>query len=175
MRFTIKRALGNTTQVGLVIVLAIVCVVILTVAFQEFVTSRNAFGIDFYVYWLGGRAIFLDGESPYSDEITRQAQLGILDRIAKPYENQHMYLNPPYGLIPYLPSFWLGYSWAYAFYLALNFVLLAFALRFAFPAAPIWILATVFIFYPVARGLIMGQLSLTIGILFLIVHGILTG
>jgi hypothetical protein len=175
MGFIKKRALGNTIQVSLVIILALICIVILTAAFQHFVTSRNAFGIDFYVYWLGGKALFLDGQSPYSDEITRQAQLGILDRLAKPYENQHMYLNPPYGLIPYFPSFWLEYSWAYAFYLALNFVLLAFALRFAFPSTPTWILATVFIFYPVARGLIMGQLSLTIGILFLIVHGILTG
>ena len=175
MSLITNKSLDNYFRVGLIIILALVCIVILTAAFHHFVTSRIAFGIDFYVYWLGGKALFLNQQSPYSSNVAQQAQLGIFGRISEPYQDQHMFLNPPYSLIPFLPSFWLDYTWAYAFFIALNFVLLAFALRFAFPTTPIWILASAFFFYPIVRSLIMGQLSLTIGILFLIAHGILIG
>ena len=68
-----------------------------------------------------GKALFLDEQSPYSSNVARQAQLGIFGQIAETYQDQHMFLNPPYSLIPFLPSFWLDYTWAYVFLYCLKF------------------------------------------------------
>lgn len=75
MSLITKRSLDNYNRVGLLIILALISVVTLTMAYKYFVTSRIAFGIDIYGYWLRGKALFLDQQRPYLGNV---AQLWML-------------------------------------------------------------------------------------------------
>jgi hypothetical protein len=150
-----------------------IVLVTLTIAIFFLVTSRSQFGIDFYVYWLAGKEMFIRGGNPYSEEVSREAQIGIIGRPAQPHEDHHSYLNPPFSLLAILPTVWMSYSWAFAFWISLNLVALLVISRLSFPQLPVWIPASLPFFYPVARAVVMGQFSLIIFILFLGIHGLI--
>jgi hypothetical protein len=145
----------------------------MTVALHTFVTSRVQFGIDFYVYWLAGEEMFLEGGNPYSEDVSLRAQLGILGRQVEPHEHQHPFLNPPYSLLAILPTVWMTYPWAIAFWTALNVIGVLVVARLSFPHMPVWVLAVLPFLYPFARSVFMGQFSLFIFVIMLAVHGII--
>ena len=124
-------------------------------------------GADLYTRWVGGRA-FLDGRNPYSPAVTLESQLGIYGRPAQPDEDQVAFAYPPHSLIWLLPIVWLDFPWAQAVWLALQLVLLAIVLNACSSNAPILFRFLPFFTYPIALGLILGNFSLTIGVILLL-------
>lgn len=54
----------------------------------------NAF--DLYQRWLGARAMLFHGQNPYSQEVTREIQLGMYGRLAREGEDQQAFAYPAY-------------------------------------------------------------------------------
>lgn len=155
------------------VLLLLALLVGLTVAIQTYVTSRVQFGADFHTFWLGARAMFLAGVSPFDPQVTLDTQLGVYGRPAAPGEDPLGFAYPPYSLFAVLPTIWMSYPWAQAFWIALNFTLLMAAIYLAFPGLPPWMLATGLFFYPAGYGMIIGNFALMIGSLFLIIYALL--
>ena len=66
--------------------------------------ANNTPGIDFYVYWQAGRAFFLEGQDPYSPEVSARIQNGIYHgRAALPGEDPMKFNYPPFALLPVMP------------------------------------------------------------------------
>ncbi len=155
------------------IAVAVLFISLMTTAIHRYATSRVAFGTDSYVYWLAGRAVFLDRASPYSPEISEQAQRGIYGRLARPGEDHMAFVNPPFSLVFFLPGVWMSYPLAQAFWISTSIAALLGAVWLAFPGLPGWVWGTVVFLYPVSRGIIMGQLSPILGAAVVLIYGLM--
>lgn len=134
-------------------------------------TSRYPGANDFASRWVGARAFWRDGLSPYSDEATRQIQLLIYGRPILPEEELEFdpgpFAYPFYTVFLLLPLVWLPYPWAEAVWLVVLQVCLLvgllLALRIHVWRPPRWLLACTavwaFLFYPDVRALILGQFA----------------
>lgn len=76
--------------------------VLLTWGNYQFASS-NPGGNDFLVHWVGTRALFIDGESPYSDRVSGQIQTLAYGRPARPGEHELRVAYPLYSVIFFLP------------------------------------------------------------------------
>jgi len=132
--------------------------------------GQNPPGADFYTFWVAGRALFTQGQDPYSSEVTLASQQGIYDRAALPEEDQVAYAYPPYALLPLLPAAFMPYSWAQAFWMALMILALLTAAFFALPHAPRWLVISFLFFYPVAFGVLLGNFAVLIGAVLICVY-----
>jgi hypothetical protein len=146
---------------------------LLTVGLKIAVTSNFSFGADFYTFWQAGRALFLHGVSPYSLQVTEISQLGIYGRLAQAGEDQLRFAYPPFSLLILLPTVGMTYAWAQAYWMAFNLALILGAVLVVNKKPSIWLLVGMFFFYPVARGIIMGQFALMIGAIQIICYGLL--
>lgn len=131
-------------------------------------TSRVLGANDFYSRWVGARALFLRGENPYSDAVTREIQTGMYGRLAHPDEDQVAYAYPIYTAFTLAPLVNLPYAQAQALWMAfLVFCVvggtLALARLFEIPLRPFILGAIIFgalFFYPSVRGIFNGQFAL---------------
>ncbi|MHC1740742.1 MAG: glycosyltransferase family 87 protein [Anaerolineaceae bacterium] len=155
------------------IAIAIIAFGLLMVGFKTLVTSAISFGADFSIYWQAGRALVMHGVSPYDPSTTATIQQGIYGRLAKPGEDQVRYAYPPYSLLVILPTVALTYPWAQAYWMAFNIVLIFAAVIAVKKRPPIWLLAGLIFFYPVSRGIILGQFALMLGAILIVVYGLL--
>lgn len=130
------------------------------------ITRNNALGADFYTFWVAGRAA-LQGQNPYSAEVTLQSQLGILGRPAQPGEDQLAFAYPPYSLLTLLPILWLPFDWAQAAWLSCLLLALLTIWRISFRSAPAWLPVSLIFFYPVTFGLLLGNFSIVLSLIFL--------
>jgi hypothetical protein len=143
-----------------------------TISLREFVTERYSFSADFFTFWLATKEVWLEGGSPYSQKVTLQSQMGIYGRPAFPHEDQLAFAYPPYSLLVTLPTAWMDYPTAQAYWIAFNIILLFIALWYAFPRLPIWVAPLTLFFYPALRGVIIGQFAVTIGAFLIIAYGL---
>ena len=65
--------------------------------------AQNPGGNDFLPRWIGTRLFLTEGLSPYSDETTREIQLRIYGRIARPGEDQSLFVYPLYSTLVFAP------------------------------------------------------------------------
>ncbi len=154
--------LTKTQKILLVGLAALVLLAGFTVALR-FTLFSAPLGADFYTFWLAGRSVFVQGENPYSAEVTLQSQLGIYGRPALPQEDQVAFAYPPYSLLPILPAAFLPYDWAEAYWLSLNILALSALMLAAFPRGKKRITLLYFLFYPVFFGLILGNFAVPLG------------
>ncbi|MBI5304326.1 MAG: DUF2029 domain-containing protein [Chloroflexi bacterium] len=142
----------------------------LTCAFYVGVASQVPGANDFYSRWMGARALFLRGQNPYSHEVTQDIQIGMYGRLARPDEDQVAFAYPLYAAFFALPFITLSYAWAESFWIALLVLVVLnagvalarfFAWRFTPPKLLVLILF-VLAFYPVLRGLFLGQFTLLV-------------
>jgi hypothetical protein len=145
----------------------------LMVGLKLLVTSAMSFGADFSIYWQAGRAIVLRGISPYAESTTQLIQQGIYGRLAHAGEDQVRYAYPPYSLLVIFPSAFFPYPWAQAYWMAFNLVLLFLAVLSQNKRPPVWMIGTLVFFYPVSRGVILGQFALILGSSLLLIHMLL--
>ncbi|HWQ46202.1 MAG TPA: glycosyltransferase 87 family protein [Longilinea sp.] len=132
--------------------------------------GQNPPGADFFTFWVAGRALFTQGQDPYSAEVTLASQQGIYGRAALPEEDQVAYAYPPYALLPLLPVAFMPYSWAQAFWMAFNILLLLTVAFFSLPKAPRWLVISFLFFYPVAFGVLLGNFAVLIGAILIGVY-----
>jgi hypothetical protein len=84
------------------IILIIIALVLITWANFIFV-QQNPGGNDFLVHWVGTRALFIDGLSPYSDTVAEQIQTHAYGRPALPGEHELRVAYPLYSVLVFLP------------------------------------------------------------------------
>lgn len=131
--------------------------------------TRNALGAnDFYSRWMGARALFLNGQNPYSDAVTREIQIGMYGRLARADEDQVAFAYPLYAAYVAAPLVWFSYNIAQALWMALLIMgVVAGALALArvnrialSPFALAAIVLGALFFYPSVRGIFLGQYAL---------------
>ena len=66
-------------------------------------TSENHGGTDFATQWNGTRSFLIDGNNPYSEQVSAQTQRLIYERAARPGEAALRYQTPLYSIFLYLP------------------------------------------------------------------------
>lgn len=131
------------------------------------ITQGNTLGSDFYIFYLAGDAIH-HHEDPYGDEIAEQAQRSVYKRLAKPEEDQLGFAYPPYALLPAIPFLFLPFEWAQAGWMALCILLLASAVIYSSVRLRPLLLVSVFFFYPISFGLILGNFAIPIASILLV-------
>lgn len=151
-------------------------------ATHELVMAHEAGALDFYARWAGARGFFLQGISPYSQEVSLQIQEAFHGRPARPDEDQVLFAYPFYTVFVIAPLTLLPYGWAAAVWLALlEFGLLAALLLLLdvyrwqpSPGLLIPIVGWTLLFYPHLRGILLGQFVVLIGVLLALVVWALT-
>lgn len=131
------------------------------------VTSRMLGANDFYSRWAGARALFLRGENPYSDVVTREIQMGMYGRLALPNEDQVAFAYPLYSAFVAAPLVGLPYAQAQAMWMAFLALAVASAsialMQFLQPTRLIvqtlLVIATL-VFYPSVRAIFNGQYAI---------------
>ena len=84
------------------ILLCIILLVLLTIANYQF-AKNNPGGTDFLVHWVGTRAYFSEGSSPYSDQVALEIQDMVYGRAALPGEHELRVAYPFYSVILFFP------------------------------------------------------------------------
>ncbi len=79
-------------------------------------TSQRDAVADFFIEWKGTQ-VALEGGNPYSDETTRQIQLGSKGRLVEPGEDQLAFVYPYWRIFFSIPIAGLNYPWASAIWL----------------------------------------------------------
>lgn len=131
-------------------------------------TSRQLGANDFYSRWMGARALFLRGQNPYSDAVTRDIQIGMYGRLARADEDQVAFAYPLFAAYLAAPLTFFSYDVAQALWMALLVMLVpAGALALAVvnrarltPLALTAILLGALFFYPTVRGIFLGNYTL---------------
>lgn len=143
--------------------------VLLVVAVHELFTKEAAGANDFYPRWRGAQLFWQEGIDPYSDEATAVIQTDMYGRLAKPDEDQVLFVYPFYVVFALLPLTWLpvSYSWIQAIWLTVMIGSLITAviltLRLLDWTQPPWLFALTLLwtilFYNSTRTIILGQFA----------------
>ena len=160
-------------KIGLWLGLFCLAVCLLTIFMYYFVTSRYGIGADFSTFWNAGRALFIEHISPYDSLISERIQTDLYGRPAIPGEDQVRFAYPPFSLIIILPTVFMSFAWADAYWMAFNFIALFAAVIFAFRTVPRWVLLSMVFFLPISRSLILGQYALLLGTCLILVYGLI--
>ncbi len=141
---------------------------VLAYVFYSSVTQHMPGAGDFFPRWMGARALFLRGENPYSDTVTREIQLAMYGRPARPDEDQVAFAYPLYAAFILAPLVGLTYAQAQALWMALLVILVVSGtLLWGRLNRLVWtpltftlLLLSVLLFYPTVRGVFLGQYAL---------------
>ena len=133
-----------------------------------FFTERVPGGNDFLAHYSVWEAYFRYGYSPYSDEAALFTQQRIYGRPASPEEDQNRLTYPFYSFIIHAPFILLKYSLARAIYMtmlqAALFLGAWMSLKLVNWKPEPWLVGVLFawtlLFYPEARGVILGQFAI---------------
>lgn len=131
-------------------------------------TARAPGANDLFSRWMGARALFLYAQNPYSDAVTRDIQLGMYGRLARPDQDQVAFAYPLYAAYLAAPLVGLPYSAAEAIWMALlifcvvgGAIALAVVNRIPLTMPVVLGLASgALAFYPSVRGIFLGQYAL---------------
>ncbi len=152
-------------SIGLIIVL----LGVYTWAEWQFFTRSVPGGNDFIAHLTTWEAYLKQGLNPYSDEAALYTQHIIYGRPAKPTEDQNRLTYPFYSILLHGPFVLIGdYALARAIYMTLLqvalFVGVIWSMRVINWRPPFWLTAIVLawslLFYPEARGVILGQFAI---------------
>lgn len=142
---------------------------ILVFAVHELFTKEATGANDFYPRWRGAQLFWQEGLDPYSDEVTAAIQTDMYGRLAKPEEDQVLFVYPFYVVFVLMPLTWLpvSYSWIQAIWLTVMIGSLITAviltLRLLDWSLPPWLFALTLLwtilFYNSTRTIILGQFA----------------
>ncbi len=165
--------LPRALQIVLFALLLAALLVSFTIVLRN-VMQDNTIGMDFSIYWTAGRAVFLEQQSPYSDELALQNQLRVLRRPSRPDEDQMAFAYPPYALLLSIPTVFLNFDYAQAGWMVFNILALVCAVLIIAPRNfAIGILAVLFLF-PFTFGILMGNYVVPIAAILLLALGTLS-
>lgn len=134
--------------------------------------NGNRIGADFYIFWRAARAYTSEHTNPYSAGVTAQIQQDIYRRAARPGEDHLAFAYPFYSLFGLLPTLWLAYDWAISFWYALTIIALLALLLAIFPNRGKLTALTVFLLFPIAFGLVMGNFAIPVTLALLAFMGL---
>ncbi len=131
-------------------------------------TRRVPGGNDFLAHYTAWEAYLRDGVSPYSDQAALHTQQAIYGRPARGREDQNRLTYPFYSIIVHGPFVYLAYPVARAIYMTLLQAALIAGVVVTLDLVrwrpPPWLLAAILawslLYYPAARGLILGQFAI---------------
>ena len=126
------------------------------------ILQDNTLGADFATFWIGSRAILLEGHTPYSAAVTEISQQTIYHRPARPDEDQLAFAYPLPSVFFLLPVAWMPLDWAQAFWMSLNILCLLSILFYLFPKASAVVRYGLFLFYPVFFGIVLGNFAILV-------------
>jgi hypothetical protein len=138
-----------------------------------FATPDHIFGNDFFDFHNASQATFIEGISPYSEEVTLRNQWGVYGKPAEAGQDQLAFNYPPYALLPFLPLAFLPLKWAQSVWISFLFSLLLTLPLLAYPRIPRWALMSSFAFYPITFSLILGNYAILLGTILIFVIGYL--
>lgn len=149
---------------GLVVVSA-VCIV----GMYRFLASRYNGGNDFFSRYVAWRALIFEGRNPYSDAVTQSIQMAMNGRLALPGEDENGLIYPLYAVVVQWPFVLLPWPWARSVLgtVSLLFVVAGLVITVKLlnwsPSLPLLAATAAWavLFYPEARGLILGQIVVT--------------
>lgn len=142
-------------------------------ALIHFASSKSVLGADYYTFWAAGKALFLEGTDPYSPSVTQAAQLGKLGRLAQPGEDQLAYAYPVYGLFAVLPTVFLEFDWATAFWMAFNILSFLTILFLVLPPPGRGLALTSMLMFPVFLSFVLGTFDILLAAGVLIFFGLI--
>ncbi len=139
-----------------------------TWATWSFFTRQVPGGNDFLANCAVWEPFLREGISPYSEQAALHTQSAIYGRAALPGEDENRLVYPFYSLVLHGPFVYLDYAVARAIYMTLLqaalFAGIAVTLDLFHWRPPNWLLAATLgwslLFYPVARGIILGQFAI---------------
>ncbi len=139
-----------------------------TWATWQYFTLRVPGGNDFLTHYAAWEAYLVHGLNPYSDEAALYTQQAIYGRPALPGEDQNRLAYPFYSILVHAPFLILDYPLARAAYMTLLQGALVIGLWICLDwlrwRPPAWMLAILLawtlLFYPQARGIILGQFAI---------------
>jgi hypothetical protein len=137
------------------------------------ITPENVLGMDFFDFYNAGQAAFVEGISPYSEEVELRNQIGVYGHPALPGQDLLAFNYPPYALLPFLPLAFLPLKLAQSIWVAILFSTLFVLPLLAFPHIPRWVIATAFTLYPISFSLILGNYAILMGSILIFVMGYL--
>jgi hypothetical protein len=155
--------------VGLILVGIALLLIMYTWATWQFFTKLVPGGNDFIANVTAWEAYLKHGINPYSDEAARFTQQAIYGRPARPTEDQNRLTYPFYSIILHGPFVLINdYALARAIYMTLlqlalfvGVIILIALLRWR---PPFWLIAMILLwsllYYPDARGIILGQFAI---------------
>lgn len=131
-------------------------------------TQRVPGGNDFLVYYTSWEAYLKLGMSPYSEQAALYTQQATYGRPAVGREDQGRLVYPFYSIILHGPFVYIDYAVARAIYMTLLqaalFAGVAMTLDLVHWRPPTWLLAITLawslLYYPTARGVILGQVTI---------------
>ncbi|MBI5960976.1 MAG: DUF2029 domain-containing protein [Chloroflexi bacterium] len=136
-------------------------------ATYNYLTEPHPGHNDFLSRWEGARSFWRDDLDPYGDQATLNIQVRIHGRAAREGEDLGYFAYPFYTLFLVWPLVYVSYAWASAIWMVLLEVCLIGSLflllnLFGWRPRP-WLLALLLlwtlIYYPAARGLLLGQVG----------------
>ncbi len=138
-------------------------------------------GWDLYARWVGARAV-LNGENPYSLEVTQRIQIGRFGRLQPAWDDQHAFAYPATITWILLPFWLLPFPLSLSIWLGLH-VVIALGVPQLIPdwrpnvlQTLVLALVTVIFFRPMWYGLVLGQYqTLMVGATFLGWWGLMRG
>lgn len=151
--------------------LAVLLVIVFFASLIFYATRNNTLGSDFFIYYVASRNVAVDHLSPYTESVGDLSQLAVLKHPAGQGEDQLRYVYPPYGLLPILPLTLLPFSWAQAFWMSSILVLLPLSILAGFRRVSPWFLVSLFLFYPLFFGLILGNMNMPVMAILLLLGG----
>jgi hypothetical protein len=171
----VRRGFPERLVVRLGVLLRIVpfiAVVYLLLAYGVYsaFTSRIPSGNDFYPRWRGTQALVVEGRDPYSEEVTLEIQQGMYGRPAREDEDQVGFAYPLYVSFLLLPFALLPYPlaqalWVSALILTILAALLVMLRTVEWHPSPLGLVSLSLwsvLFYPSARSIILGQISIVV-------------
>jgi Glycosyltransferase family 87 len=134
------------------------------------VESKSLGANDYYSRWMGARLFFERGLDPYSDDVTRQIQLGMFGHLVPEGRDQVAFAYPFYAALYTLPFIGLPFALASSLWVGLLILLIggaAVASAFLFDWRPsatslVGLLAFGLLTYPAVRGFFLGQYVLIV-------------
>ena len=164
-----SEAPKHKTWIGAMGLVLIVYLLLAYGAYSVF-TSHIPSGNDFYPRWKGTRALLLEAKDPYSDEVTLEIQQGMYGRPAREDEDQVAFAYPLYVTLFIFPFAFFSYAQAQALWLSALVVLAVGAALLAlqitdWKPSPVGLIAVsvwCLLFYPSARSIDLGQISIVV-------------
>ncbi len=132
--------------------------------------KNSTLGVDFYIYWDAAKQFAASGD-PYSLEVAQDTQLAYYGRPAADGEDVKAFAYPLFTLIPLLPFAWFDIQTAISLYMALNILAMLTLAYFFGEPHPRWLDFSLIFFYPLSFGILVGNVSLLIGLVILAVLG----